>query len=293
MSTGCATPRDVRPTSCATASPASASARRSRAPSRRSTSEEPDLVASHAQLLEILLDRSPGRVLDLGCGHGRLGAELQALRPPCRRRRREARRRRERLDHFVVADLEQGIPLAVREQAHTTVSSPPTCWSTSRPRAPARRAAPPARRWRCRAGQRAEHRPLVPAPAVVSGRFDYDPAASSTATTCASSPVAASPGWLSARVADHGHSTDRAAIDVVDRGARRCGGQAAPHRRLDRPRPRVADHVRLPVHAHARAALTTTQWRWPAGRSCSTPCRRDRGRRRSRRPRRRPGSGGS
>ena len=77
---------------------------------------KPDQGSSHAQLLEVLESRPAGRVLDLGCGTGRLGAEL--------RTRghyvvgvdvHDTAEAKERLDHFIVADLEQGIPLAVHE----------------------------------------------------------------------------------------------------------------------------------------------------------------------------------
>jgi 2-polyprenyl-3-methyl-5-hydroxy-6-metoxy-1,4-benzoquinol methylase len=77
---------------------------------------KPDQGSSHAQLLELVGARPPGRVLDLGCGSGRLGEAL--------RERghhvvgvdvHDSPQAKERLDLFVVGDLEHGIPAAVHE----------------------------------------------------------------------------------------------------------------------------------------------------------------------------------
>jgi 2-polyprenyl-3-methyl-5-hydroxy-6-metoxy-1,4-benzoquinol methylase len=77
---------------------------------------KPDRGSSHAQLLEIVGARPPGRVLDLGCGSGRLGEAL--------RRRghhvvgvdlQDSPDAKERLDTFVVGDLEHGVPAGVHE----------------------------------------------------------------------------------------------------------------------------------------------------------------------------------
>jgi glycosyltransferase involved in cell wall biosynthesis len=74
--------------------------------------------ASHRVVLRALEDRPPGRVLDLGCGGGYVGAEL--------RKRGHVVvgvdsfpdvETRERLDRLVVADLDGGLPSAVLEEA--------------------------------------------------------------------------------------------------------------------------------------------------------------------------------
>jgi len=73
-----------------------------------------DPHSSHGRIVAWLRDRPPSRILDLGCDNGALGARL-----------REAGHRvtgvdaqdhagvRDRLDAFVIADLEQGIPAEV------------------------------------------------------------------------------------------------------------------------------------------------------------------------------------
>ena len=77
---------------------------------------KPDQGSSHAQLLEILQSRPAGRVLDLGCGTGRLGAELRTRgHHVVGVDVHDTAEAKERLDEFIVADLEQGIPLAVHE----------------------------------------------------------------------------------------------------------------------------------------------------------------------------------
>ena len=77
---------------------------------------KPDQGSSHAQLLEILESRPAGRVLDLGCGTGRLGAELRTRgHHVVGVDVHDTAEAKERLDQFIVADLEQGIPLAVHE----------------------------------------------------------------------------------------------------------------------------------------------------------------------------------
>jgi 2-polyprenyl-3-methyl-5-hydroxy-6-metoxy-1,4-benzoquinol methylase len=77
---------------------------------------KPDRGSSHAQLLEIVGARPAGRVLDLGCGTGHLGAAL--------RERghlvvgvdvNDSREAKERLDVFVVGDVEHGVPATVHE----------------------------------------------------------------------------------------------------------------------------------------------------------------------------------
>ena len=243
-----------RPTSCATASPASASARRSRAPSRRST-RKPDLGSSHAQLLEILLDRSPGRVLDLGCGSGRLGAELKARgHHVVGVDVHETADAKERLDHFVVADLEQGIPLAVHEHVpyDTVVAadvlehvSQDACSSSCAPCSPMALSCWPA----CRTSATGTHA------CVVSGRFDYDACGILDRRPRALlHPSQLRPAGSAQRVADHGHSTDRALFDVVERGAPvRRPGCATPSAGSTGPASARGRRC-SPTNAHARAA---------------------------------------
>jgi 2-polyprenyl-3-methyl-5-hydroxy-6-metoxy-1,4-benzoquinol methylase len=77
---------------------------------------KPDRGSSHTQLLERVSARPPGRVLDLGCGRGLLGAALrerghQVVGVDVR----DSPEAKERLDHFVVGDLEHGIPASVHE----------------------------------------------------------------------------------------------------------------------------------------------------------------------------------
>ena len=60
--------------------------------------------------------RPPGRVLDLGCGSGRLGEALRELgHHVVGVDVHDSPDAKERLDHFVVGDLEHGIPAAVHE----------------------------------------------------------------------------------------------------------------------------------------------------------------------------------
>ena len=166
----------------------------------------------------------------------RTGARPRLRRRPARRRAARARGHhvvgvdvhdtadaKERLDHFVVADLEQGIPLAVaRARPLRHGGRRRRARARPRPRAAARRAAPPARRRRRRAGQRAEHRPLVPAAARRIGPLRLRrAAASSTAATSASSPVrsfarlAQRSGWRITATRPTGLP-----FDVVERGGR-------------------------------------------------------------------------
>jgi glycosyltransferase involved in cell wall biosynthesis len=72
---------------------------------------KPDEGSSHRRLLEHLLQRRRGRVLDLGCGNGRLGAELRAAgNAVIGVDLRASSEAKERLDAFVVADLDRGLP---------------------------------------------------------------------------------------------------------------------------------------------------------------------------------------
>jgi 2-polyprenyl-3-methyl-5-hydroxy-6-metoxy-1,4-benzoquinol methylase len=78
---------------------------------------KPDPGSSHSRLLAVAAGRPAGRVLDLGCGTGLLGAELRS-----RGHRvvgvdlRATAEAKERLDLFVTADLDQGLPAAVHDQ---------------------------------------------------------------------------------------------------------------------------------------------------------------------------------
>ncbi len=77
---------------------------------------KPDEGSSHSQLLAALAARRPGRVLDLGCGSGRLGAELRAVgHDVVGIDLHESAEAKERLNHFIAADLDQGLPVAVHE----------------------------------------------------------------------------------------------------------------------------------------------------------------------------------
>ena len=284
---------------------------------------KPDEGSSHAQLLDILVDRPPGRVLDLGCGSGRLGAELEERgHHVVGVDVHDTAEAKERLDHFVVADLEQGIPLAVHE--HGPYDTVVAADVLEHVRDPGRLLV--------------ELRPLLadgavvlasvpnighwyPRLRVVSGRFDYDARGILDRdhvrffTRRSFARLAQRSGWRITATRPTGLP-----FDVVERGGRaRRGDPAAPHGRLARPhlRPGVAGDVRLPVRAHAQHGGSapvyprreeigrrrrrrrhwlsrgrnppTTPSRWPPARSCSTPCTTDTGRRSGRRPRRRPG----
>ena len=103
---------------------------------------KPDRGSSHAQLLEIVGARPAGRVLDLGCGTGHLGAAL--------RERghhvvgvdvHDSPDAKERLDVFVAGDLEHGVPAVVHEHGpvrHDRRRRRPR--ARPRPGTPARRA---------------------------------------------------------------------------------------------------------------------------------------------------------
>jgi SAM-dependent methyltransferase len=75
-----------------------------------------DPGSSHSRLLAVAARRPAGRVLDLGCGTGLLGVELRN-----RGHRvvgvdlRATAEAKERLDLFVAADLDQGLPAAVHD----------------------------------------------------------------------------------------------------------------------------------------------------------------------------------
>ena len=112
-------------------------------------------------------DRPAGRVLDLGCADGAAGRAPARRGPPCHRRRprRRTRASTERLDRFVEADLDAGIPprpgagydvVARRRRARARASTP------SGARRDRRRVL---RAGRLAGRQRAELRPLVPAAA--------------------------------------------------------------------------------------------------------------------------------
>ena len=76
----------------------------------------PDRGSSHAALLDIVGARQPGRVLDLGCGSGRLGEALRALgHHVVGVDLHDTPDAKERLDAFIVADLEHGVPAGVQE----------------------------------------------------------------------------------------------------------------------------------------------------------------------------------
>jgi 2-polyprenyl-3-methyl-5-hydroxy-6-metoxy-1,4-benzoquinol methylase len=70
-----------------------------------------DPQSSHGRIISWLRDRPPGRILDLGCDHGALGERLrEAGHHVTGVDAREHEGTRERLDEFVVADLERGVP---------------------------------------------------------------------------------------------------------------------------------------------------------------------------------------
>jgi glycosyltransferase involved in cell wall biosynthesis len=73
---------------------------------------DPD--TSHGRILSWLADRRPGRVLDLGCSDGALGAELRTHGHHVTGVDIEEHPGvRDRVDEFVVADLDAGVPDAV------------------------------------------------------------------------------------------------------------------------------------------------------------------------------------
>ncbi len=73
--------------------------------------ETDGLDSSHQRVLRLVGRRRPGRVLDLGCSDGRLGGRLRALGHHVTGVDVEKHDGvAERLDHFVEADLDDGIP---------------------------------------------------------------------------------------------------------------------------------------------------------------------------------------
>jgi glycosyltransferase involved in cell wall biosynthesis len=73
--------------------------------------ESEGLDSSHQRVLRLIGRRPPGRVLDLGCSDGRLGARLRSLGHEVTGVDLEKHDGvAERLDHFVEADLDDGIP---------------------------------------------------------------------------------------------------------------------------------------------------------------------------------------
>jgi glycosyltransferase involved in cell wall biosynthesis len=73
--------------------------------------ETEGLDSSHQRVLRLVGRRRPGRVLDLGCSDGRLGARLRALGHEVTGLDVEKHDGvADRLDHFVEADLDRGIP---------------------------------------------------------------------------------------------------------------------------------------------------------------------------------------
>jgi 2-polyprenyl-3-methyl-5-hydroxy-6-metoxy-1,4-benzoquinol methylase len=78
---------------------------------------KPDEGSSHRRLLDALSARPPGRVLDLGCGTGTLGQALRGLGHRVVGVDVEASAEaKERLDVFVQADLDRGLPAEVQEE---------------------------------------------------------------------------------------------------------------------------------------------------------------------------------
>ncbi|MGD9797943.1 MAG: methyltransferase domain-containing protein [Acidimicrobiia bacterium] len=73
--------------------------------------EADGLDSSHRRVLALLRRRRPGRVLDLGCSDGRLGARLRSLGHEVTGVDVEKHDGvADQLDHFVEADLDHGIP---------------------------------------------------------------------------------------------------------------------------------------------------------------------------------------
>ncbi len=77
---------------------------------------KPDPGSSHSRLLAVAAGRPAGRVLDLGCGTGQFGAELRSRGHHVVGVDLDATAEaKERLDLFVSADLDQGVPAAVHD----------------------------------------------------------------------------------------------------------------------------------------------------------------------------------
>jgi methionine biosynthesis protein MetW len=80
--------------------------------------------SSHEQLRRWLAERSPGRVLDLGCSDGQLAQRLRARGHHVTGVDLVARNGvKERVDRFVEADLEQGVPPDVGESFDVVVAA--------------------------------------------------------------------------------------------------------------------------------------------------------------------------
>ena len=191
-STGCGTPATWSATSCSTGWPRSASAPASWVPTGDEYRLKEGEGTSHTVVVDMLADLPPQRVLDLGCSGGRLAEQLRKLgHHVAGVDGVEIDGVRDRVDGFVLGDLEDGIPAAAgggfdvvdRRGRHRALVPAGGAAAADGGGARARRRDHPVD---------AELRPLVPpGPGGHRHCSTTTGAASSTRPTCASSPGAA------------------------------------------------------------------------------------------------------